>query len=132
MLENIPRNYISIRDLIDDYLLSKSKNAKKILLLLECTKNFILETAPDCQEEREKFLTDEKIKNILNEAARGLQIVHSLPKNEFAEIKDVLAYCKLAILERLELLQRNKDKIFYYYAHNQNELKSTLVAMSQF
>ena len=132
MLEKMPKNYISIRDLLDDYQKKESAQAKNIVYLLERTKHFLIETAPEYQEERAANMTNEVMQEILNDAAKGFMVFAEASHEELQNASGVLAFCRLTILERLELLQRNKDNLFTYYATQDNALKTALMTNNQF
>lgn len=131
MLINTPRNYISIRDLLDDYQNKNDEKSKNIVYLLLCTKHFLAETSADYQKEREADMTDDIMQEILNNAAKGFMRFSSLPKIEWQDAEDILAYCRLAMIERLALLQHNHDILFTYYATHDNALKATLMTTNQ-
>jgi hypothetical protein len=127
---NIPHNYLSIRDLIDEYRLKEGEEARRIEKLLECTKYFIVNTSPDFQVERDNSITDQVILNVLSESASGLEAFCSIKAKLSEEEGDVLAFCKATILSRLELLQKNNDRIFKYYVLHDNVLKASLQKIS--
>lgn len=131
MLENMPRNYISVSTLIEDYKKQAGDQAKNIVHLLECTRHFLAETTPDYQAERAAYMTNEVMQEILDNAAKGFMAFANLPQKDLLAAKDVLVFCKAVMLERLALLQRHKDTLFTYYATHDNALKTALIAKNQ-
>lgn len=132
MLKLMPRNDITIRNLIDDYINLNDERFNKIIQTLASTKKFLADTAPDYQKEREKFITKDQIQQILDTAGEGLNIFRNISEQELNDFKEVLVYCRLILLERLELLQQRHDKIFDHYIEYDNALKSGLIFTNKY
>ncbi len=87
--------------------------------------SLVSETSPDHQMERDKWIKDKVIHDILERMGLALKTFHYRHKLNQEEIDNYI-YCKLMILDRLELLEKNKDKIFQYYSQHDNALKAEL------
>lgn len=119
-----PTNYNSICQLISAFSEKKNEPARQVMSLLETTRNFIVYTADDNKDSRATW-PQEDLLQILEDTALGLA--------KFLAIRSVddpaYQYCQRFIMERMRVLQDNKDEIFSCYASNDNTLKKILPEM---
>lgn len=125
MFSDKPRNYITIRDLIEQYSERDDNVSKQICQLLECTQTFLSKTTPDFQVNRSKWINDQTSLLYFNTLADGLAKYSKNPRKD-PEITKNYDYCLLAIKERLGVLKENKDKIYIHYSSYKNNLKDLI------
>jgi len=126
LIREMPRNYLSIRDLIDEYRGLHDKKAEQILELLIATKLFITSTSPNFQSLRNQYLDEKKLTALFQKTAAEFKKFSRHSRLFTSNEIDIFNFCRLAILERLELLQQNHDLIFDYYARQDEQLKAAL------
>ena len=120
-----PRNYMTIRDLIEEYCDKDDSVSKQICQLLECTQTFLSKTMIDFQVNRDKWINDQASLLIFNTLADGLVKFSKNPRKD-PEISKMHDHCMRAIQERIDALKEKKDKIYSHYTSYDNRLKSLM------
>jgi hypothetical protein len=131
--DKLVRNTFSLREIADRYHRMFHPIANDIENILEETISFRSATDLDFNYMREQAVSDKNILDTLNAIGNAINTFatkynsQTLSVNEKKIVDDALDYCKKSILERLEKLNQNKDRIYRLYQKNENELKNVLL-----
>lgn len=118
--------YETILGLIEYFSTKNDDVSADIANLLIITNNFMSKTAPRYQKERDSRITEQQVNNILDVPGRALKDFNLKYKNGSALANDAFEFCEQAILNQLELLKSNGDRIYLHYKQCDNLLKNQL------
>jgi hypothetical protein len=110
---------------------SDSNDISKLLFNIQ---SFMAATDHDYQTDRDKRISEEKIVQILNKHGNAMkdfydnhiQYKNLGVTNQKREVIDAFIYCEKAMLNQLEIMKNNNDKIYLYFENHQNILKDIL------
>lgn len=125
MFRELPKNDQTISGLIREFNLLNHNDYEHSIKLLEKTRDFLSCTSLHFQASREHW-DQNKIASILDAAAIALDDCAKTLKSGGEREKEVYAYCKATIEDRLKGMKSDKDKIFAYYQTHDNRLKTIL------